>query len=326
MPKTSISEITSLSDQAIERVVRLHSGMATTKDEVEAREWQNRSHSHRKAFAEAEQLWLEMGDAWQSGENDPQVSAAVFSLKPPQSKRQWLAGMAACIALVSLAVQFSGLRDLCFSDYATGIGEHQNITLADGSRVLLNTDTALSIAFDDSSRRITLHRGQAIFSVVKDSARPFEVVTDTAVIKALGTVFEVLEDELGMRVTVEEHAVSVKGINDKNYAEAGRVSAGQQARYSPEHGLTQPVAVEPKQISAWRRGKLIFNNQAMGEVIAELDRYYPGRIVIVDDKLTALKISGVFPMADPAKALDMIADTLSVKITRITPWLTLIRA
>lgn len=326
MSKAPVSEITALSDQAIDWVIRLNSGKAAAEDFAEAKAWQSRSPSHRKAFAEAEQLWLEMGNAMLASA----PPAAGLRKIPAGTRRgrshgrQW-AGLAAGLLLAASAIQFLGFGERWFSDYSTGVGEQKHVILADGSQVALNTYTAFSVAFDAAGRHIALHRGQAVFTVAKDPARPFEVATGTAVVKALGTVFEVWEDSRGTRVTVEEHAVGVKGLDDKDYPESSRVNAGQQARYSPEHGFEAPVAIDPKQMSAWRRGKLIFKNQPLAAVVAELDRYYPGRMVIVNGGLETLRVTGVFPVGDPAAALDMIADILPVNITRITPWLTLLR-
>jgi transmembrane sensor len=325
MSKAPVSEINSLSDQAIDWVIRLHSRRATEQDYALAEEWRGRSPSHRKAFADAEQLWLEMGEALQAADS---LQAA---LEPPAAaertgyKNGRLPALAAAVLLFALGIRLSGSSDRWLSDYYTAVGEQKNVTLSDGSRVLLNTDTALSVDFDKFGRRITLQRGQAVFYVAKDPGRPFEVATDEAVVKALGTVFEVLQERRGTRVTVEEHAVSIKGLHDEDYAESARINAGQQARYSKEQGLEAPEAADPKQISAWQRGKLIFKNQPLAAVVGELDRYYPGRMMIVDGSLKSLRVTGVFPVHDPAAALNTIADILPVKMIRLTPWLTLLK-
>jgi transmembrane sensor len=315
MSRISVSTISALSDQAIDRVIRLHSGRASEADRAEARAWQNRSPSHRKAFAEAEQLWLEMGEA---------MLAKTSFADGSRRGRQW-AGLAAGLLVLASLIQFSGYGERWFSDYYTGVGEQKHVTLADGSQVVMNTDTAFSIAFDDAGRHLTLHRGQAVFTVAKDAARPFEVAAGTAVVKALGTVFEVLVDGRGTRVTVEEHAVGIKGLHEKNYPESGRIHAGQQARYSPEHGLEPPAAIDAGQISAWRRGKLIFKNRPLGEVVTELDRYYSGRMLIVNKSLETLRVTGVFPTNDLEAAIGMISDILPVETLRVTPWLILLR-
>jgi transmembrane sensor len=326
MPKVPVSEITALSDQAIDWVIRLNSGKATKRDRELAEQWQDRSLSHRKAFAEAEQLWLEMGEVLLSAEPVHIQAQAPVTAKPSRYLDKRFRGLAAAVILFALIAPFSGLSDRWFSDYYTGVGEQKTIALADGSQVTLNTDTALSVAFDASGRHLTLKRGQAVFNVAADPGRPFEVATDTAVVKALGTVFEVLKEPQGVRVTVAEHAVGIKGLLDKDYAGTSRVNAGQQALYSRKHGFEAAVTVDPQQNTAWQRGKLIFKDQPLAAVVAELDRYVPGSIAILNDKLRSLHVSGVFPMTDPAATLDMIEQILPVKIIRVTPWLTLLHS
>jgi transmembrane sensor len=319
MRNASVSNISALSDQAIDWVIRLHSGQASELDFAQAEQWRQRSDSHRKAFAEAEQLWREMGEVLLTSEHQQNHSTPV---KTP--KRRWSVGLAAVLALFATFLHVTDFSDRWLSDYYTAAGDQKTVVLADGSHVLLDTDTALTVAFDEMGRHITLQRGQALFTVAKDTSRPFEVTTGTAVVRALGTVFEVEDEHDGTRVAVTEHAVGIKGLHDKDYAPLARIYAGQQAGYSPETGLESPIKVDLQQISAWQRGKLIFKNQPLAQVIAELDRYYPGRMIIMNRKLKELRVTGVFPTNDPNGALKLIADILPVKITLITPWLTLL--
>ncbi|MBD9355585.1 FecR family protein [Methylomonas sp. EbA] len=319
MSNAPVSEITTLSDQAIDWVIRLRAGNAGAQERRAAAEWQNRSPSHRRAFAEAEQLWLDMGEVWSVTELPRPTQAMGRRFSRPVWR-----GLAAAALALALVLPFSGLGDRWFSDYYTAVGEQKTVTLADGSQVLLNTDTALTVAYSDTGRKLTLKHGQALFKVAADRNRPFEVATDTAVVKALGTVFEVLQQDHAARITVQEHAVGVKGLHAPDYPPDARIQEGQQAVYSAANGLQAAVAADPQQSAAWQRGKLVFKNQALADVVAELDRYFPGKIVISDAKLAALRVSGVFPLADRAATLAMLQQILAVKISQITPWLTVL--
>lgn len=317
---SSLSEITALSDQAIEWVILLHSGNTTENDKLKARQWQNRSPSHQKAYREAEQLWQEMGLAIQSPtkKSSPQPS--------PKKLSYWTTGLAATLLIGTLITHFSILTDFWLSDYHTAVGEQKEITLSDGSVVILNTDTALAVDWHSNSRHIKLLRGQAQFTVAHDSARPFEVETENAVVKALGTIFEVLNEEQDTRVTVLEHAVSIKAPQDANYSENSRIEAGQQAHYSRSKGLETVISVNLKQNSAWQRGKFLVKNKALVEVVAELNRYYSGKIVITDEKLLQMRVSGAFPLTDYDTVMAMLEQSLLLKITHITPWITLLQS
>ncbi len=322
MSNAPVSEITTLSDHAIDWVIRLHAGNASEQDRRDALEWQNRSLSHRRAFVEAEQLWLEMGEVLSGADlpiaPEPVISAVGRWNKPVRH------GLAAAVVALALVLPLSGLTDRWFSDYYTGVGEQKTVTLADGSQVLLNTDTALTVSYSQTGRKLTLKHGQALFKVATDRKRPFEVATDAAVVKALGTIFEVRQLDHATRVTVEEHAVGVKGRYDPDYRPDARIQEGQQAVYNAASGLHALEAADPQQNAAWQRGKLVFKNQALADVVAELDRYFPGKIVISDAKLAALRVSGVFPLQDRAATLAMLQQILAVNISHITPWLTVL--
>ncbi len=319
---SSLSQITTLSDQAIEWVILLHSGSATKADKQQAQQWRNRSPSHQAAYQEAEQLWQEMGRVLQARKTESPI-------KPATQKRKMLShvaiGLAATVLISTLITQFSTITDLWLSDYHTSVGEQKNITLSDGSQVMLNTDTALAIDWQSDRRYIKLLHGQAQFTVAHDAKRAFEVETDDAVVKALGTIFEVLAEAQDTRITVVEHAVSIKASQDTDYNKNIRIEAGQQARYSRSKGLETIETVNLKQNSAWQRGKLLVKNQVLVDVIADLNRYYQGKILITDDKLSQLRVSGAFPLNDYDTVMAMLEHSLPLKVGHITPWLTLIQ-
>ncbi|NOU23825.1 MAG: FecR family protein [Methyloglobulus sp.] len=327
-PTQSVSEITALSDQAITWVILLHSGNATEQDRIKAQQWQERSHSHQKAYAEAEQLWLDMGDALllsiPKQTRTQQIPIAGQTRKLLSVR--WLASLAAAVLLLAILNPYLGFSDYWLSDYHTAVGEQKNIVLSDGSRILLDTDTAISVQVGQFHRNIKLFRGQAVFTVTTDPQRPFEVTTDDAVVKALGTVFEVLEDNQGTQVIVEEHTVSIRPLTEGGEEKTVRINEGQQTRYNAKTGFEPITDINIKQNAAWQRGKLIFKNQELSAVIAELNRYYKGHILLTDNKLATLRVTGVFPLNDPQAVLSMIEQTLPLKQTHITPWLTLINS
>lgn len=323
MSQKPISSIQALSDQAIDLVLRLHSGTATDADRLQAAQFQQRSPSHRKAFQEAERLWLDMGHALQQA--DSLSNRNVIPTIANANRFGWIThSLAAAIVLIAVILPFTRYPDDWLSDYHTAIGKQQTVTLADGSQILLNTGTAISVDYQPTGRKIRLRHGQALFTVAADRNRPFEVTAGDAVVKALGTVFEVNTKANGIEITVQEHAVGIKSQDDKAYPPAARIEAGQHANYSADQGLGDITSVDLAQTSGWQRGKLIFKNQPFQSVVAELNRYYPGQIVLVSRHLAALRVTGVFPANDTAAALAMIEHILPVKVRRVTPWLTLL--
>ncbi|MCK9396380.1 MAG: FecR family protein [Methylobacter sp.] len=225
-------------------------------------------------------------------------------------------------AVILVIPQQSHLFDDYLSDYHTETGELREIQLADGSRLLLNTNTAVSVDFKNSIRQITLYHGQASFTVAKDMQRPFEVVSDGLIVRALGTVFEVYNpDSSEISVTVQEHAVAVRAQTtaEQHFASVS-VQEGQQLRYRPGGTLQQPEPVELNQTTAWQQHRLFINDRPLSELIEELDRYRVGRIFLSDEKLKNLRITGIFSLDNPNDVLNSVRKVLALEETRLGPW------
>lgn len=182
------------------------------------------------------------------------------------------------------------------------------MTLDDGSSVALNTASAIAVDYSRERRRIRLLRGEAVFTVARDAARPFVVAAASGEAVARGTVFAVRKDDEAATVTVLESHVGV------SYPAAGRtaveLSPGEALDYS-RRGLGPVRAVDADAATAWRRGKLIFVDRPLGEVIAELNRYHSGRIQIIDGSISSHPVSGVFDTGNPLQALEVIEQTRS---------------
>jgi transmembrane sensor len=181
----------------------------------------------------------------------------------------------------------------------TNVGEQLTVPLADGSVVTLNTNTALDVQYFDAERRITLNRGEAIFSVAHDAARPFRVHAGERVVQAVGTVFNVkLESKDGVRVTVTEGKVKVVDRPAAAQPELF-VSAGESAVLSD--AKAQIRRIESAQIEAsqaWQRGVLIYQGETLDTVIADVSRYTNVRFSIADDSIRNKRVGGVFRAGD----------------------------
>ncbi|WP_341327905.1 FecR family protein [Methylotuvimicrobium sp. KM2] len=312
MSKKPVSKIHALSDRALEWLILLHSGNATEWDRQNAHEWRARSPAHEKAFAEAERLWFDMGEA---------LAGKPLETVKPRFSTAKLSGLAA-LFLLAAVLPFLGLDDYFFSDYRTGVGERRTIVLADGSQVLLNTDTAIALDWNEQERSITLRRGQALFTVAPDPNRPFSVVTEDCTVTALGTVFEVHTERKATRVTVLEHTVKIEPVSSG--VQALRLEEGHQTRFGSAQGFEPVSAADIERIEAWQRGKLIVKDHPLFEVVTELDRYYRGATIVAGGRLPDLRVTGVFPTGDRDGVIAMIEAALPVRATRITPWLTVL--
>ncbi len=319
-----------LSDEAIEWLVLLRSGRVSAAERRRFAEWRARSPRHAEAFADAERLYDLMREAatgeWPAERGRSGRSKSGRSVLALLWRPRVAAGFLAALLVASVLHRLH-LTDPWLSDYHTGTGEQRPIALNDGSTLLLNTDTAVSIRFGATARRVRLLHGQALFTVALDPKRPFEVEAGNVIVQALGTVFEVYEQEGEVAVTVVDHAVAIGLAAEPSKAHArpySRLAAGLHLRYRPDLGFGAARAVDVRAASAWRRRKLIVKDETLEAVLGELDRYRPGMIRIVDPALKARRITGVFPLDDPDGALKALQGALELATTRLTPWLVLV--
>ncbi len=224
-------------------------------------DWMAASPEHSRAYHAAQAV----DDAF--GELQPAPAAA-----PVRWSRRavWMSGAlaASLVALIGVS-QISRPED---RRYQTAMGEREMIALADGSSIALNGGTTLIVDGRDE-RRITLERGQALFSVVHRADRPFRVTAGHAHLVNIGTVFDVIRSEDSTSVGVSEGAVAYEpdGANV-------RIDAGHRLTARDGSSEVQLVAAEPASIGGWQKGRLAFDGAPLSDVAAELERTTGHRI------------------------------------------------
>jgi len=217
---------------------------------------------------------------------------------------------------------FSTQSPIWFADYHTAPGELRKIELSDGSVIMLNTDTTLSFDYTDSQRQITLHQGEAYFDVAADRNRPFIVNTEYGRVRALGTEFDIKSRHDTIEVTVFEHSVK---ISLDNGTVLEQLPEGQQLSFNAEQ-INSASKANLSRTQSWRHQQIIFLNKPLTEVLAELNHYRSGKIIILNDSIKSLMVTGVFATDNTNIALDTIAQSLPVKIRKITEKLVLVSA
>jgi ferric-dicitrate binding protein FerR (iron transport regulator) len=210
--------------------------------------------------------------------------------------------------------------------YLTGHAQELTQSLADGSVLRLDTDSAVTVNFERGLRRVDINRGQAAFTVAHDPARPFRVTAGSAQVVAIGTQFDVyLQGEVTL-VTVVEGRVSVGPSGRGNQPVAGGsnsvdVSAGQQVRVA--HGLVSAVLqVDARRATAWLHRQIVCEHEELSVVAAEFSRYSPAPVVIESPELRTVTVSGVFNVDDTESFVAFLRSLKGVGV-EVTP--TLIR-
>ena len=339
-----LAKLPELMQQAIEWLVLLQSGELSEAETHAFADWLSQDIEHIEAFSKAEDLLNDSVIAAQSPRGITKTPASkpdqnVIPINPAQHRRssasvrgfRWLAiplSLAAAwlFAVLLILPEQLQLLDNIASDYHTSTRELRDIQLADGSHLLLNTNTAVSVDYSDSLRHITLHHGQAQFTVAKDTDRPFEVGAGELAIRALGTIFEVYQpDSAELSIIVKEHAVSARLQNralktqDTQDSQV-EIKEGQRLRYTFAGPLTTPEEINLAQASAWQQRRLFMNNRPLAELISELNRYRIGRIFISDPEINNLRITGAFSLENPDETLAKLSNVLALQETRVGSW------
>ncbi len=210
-------------------------------------------------------------------------------------------------------------------DYRTAFHERRVVTLADGSRIALDSDSEATVRYTKGARNIRLVKGQARFDVAHDVSRPFSVSARDEKIVATGTAFNVDITQPRTLVTLIEGHVVVSGGNSLRSFVSGLVSASPRRRPVALHAGQQlaaapdlaPVvsAADMRAALAWTSGQLIFDNQPLPDVVARVNRYARRPVVIADPRLEQLRISGSFNTGDVAGFLDIVTHYLPVERT-----------
>jgi transmembrane sensor len=192
-------------------------------------------------------------------------------------------------------------------DYATGLRQRADWRLADDSHLFLNADSKISVEYLPAARNLSLARGEAIFEVAKDPARPFHVMAHTVTVTAVGTMFgvDLMNDAVGVRVY--HGVVTVTRTNRQTLT----LRKGDWLTLDPRMG-TQGGHFDPATYQNWRTDWLEADKMPLSYVVAKLNRYTDRPIVIGDDALANAVLTGRFHLSNTDATLKLIAVTLNL--------------
>lgn len=307
--------------QAADWLVRLNDSSTNAADRAACERWLASHPEHARAWARAERLMQMLGGVPAS------LAVPALDRRPVPRRRAALARALSWMAVAPVAwggwrlAEQQGWR----ADYRTATGERGRWALADGSRVHLNTDTAIDVRFDGTQRLIVLQRGEIVIDTAPDvpeQHRAFRVQTRHGLLQALGTTFSVRLHDTHTHVAVTAGAVRIAAQHAPAH-DHPVVPAGSQARFSARH-VDAITAVDVAALS-WTQGLLRADNLPLTDFIDELGRYHRG-LLRVDPALATLRVSGAFPAFDTAASLDMLAATYPLALaTRFQGyWITLV--
>lgn len=311
-------------------------------------QWLRRDPRHRRAFEELGGVWQSL-DELAAAKRDEKVAtfvaeerrlcAASASQPKPERLRRWVPWAMAA----SLVLMFGGLswyqRGNESQTLATAVGQQRSAKLADGSVTYLNTNTILETHFTRSHRVVQLKKGEASFKVAHNPERPFLVHAGDAVVRAVGTEFNVrLRDTRDVEVIVTEGKVEVTprtGTPATTVAATAprpvvparsELVAGQRFE---EAALLQVATMAPEAVSntlAWHDSAIVFDGEPLVKAIAELNRYTDMRLVVADASIYNLRVGGRFRTGDVDGFLEALTRAFPVTIRRTSDRLVYIHA
>lgn len=299
-------------------LVRLKGSERSEVVEEAFRKWLSESRAHARAYARVTDVWDIIPGAAQM---DQKAAAN------PPGRPRWripLAAAACCVLIAVAAVAWLRRAPV----YQTAAGKMEVVTLQDGTRVTLNTDTRLSVDYGERERRVRLERGEAIFEDVADPKRPFVVQAGQDEVRALGTTFQVRIDPKHVAVTLVDGRVAVS----RDTAAAGRGKAVAPTILSPGERLTlrsdgNATLDHPsiKALTAWRRGEAVFDDVSLAYAVDEINRYGGTPVRLGDPGLAQMRVSGVFAVHDPAEFANALAKLHHLHVLRSGKAITITR-
>jgi transmembrane sensor len=209
----------------------------------------------------------------------------------------------------------SPTEEVVTSHFQTGHGQQQSYTLADGSVVHLNTDSDITIRYSQTQRAVSLNRGEAVFAIRHQRARPFQVTARTVQVTDVGTRFDVRLQETATLITVIEGAVEVRpDAASKTKSSGLQVRAGQQVVIDGGGMMRTPTSVDAGRATAWLHRQISFEREPLEQVAAEFSRYALKSIEITTPTLRSLRISGVFTIDDTAAFVAFLRSLEEVQV------------
>ncbi|WP_256081106.1 FecR domain-containing protein [Massilia sp. YIM B04103] len=304
---------------AAQWMARLWSDNASDAERAACAAWRAQKPEHEAAW-QCLQAVNERFDAMPG----PAAHAALKSVSAPSPARRKALQLLGLGIAVGGAYRLAGESEIWAqvgADHASAVGEIRRLPLPDGSTVVLNTGSAVDVAFSAAQRRIVLKAGEILVATAKDAAvphRPFLVQSRHGTVRALGTEFVVRQHRDGASVSVQHGAVEIRA------GQGGllRLEADQQASFSAERiGAPLPAA---EHAAAWSRGVLVAEQMRLQDLLQELGRYRRG-LLRCDPAVAELRASGVFPLRDTDRALRNLALGLPLEIRYLSPyWVTVL--
>ena len=307
-----MSEARRLEALAAQWLVRREEPDWSQRQQDELNAWLDESMAHKAAFWRLEHGWRE--------------ADRIAAVAPPPSRRtsSWMSYLPRLTALAASLLIAAGLgfimlpaRPQPVLAAKTDIGQRRLLELGDGSRIEMNTRSAIRAQVGRDEREVWIDKGEVYFEVFHDSGHPFVVHAGDRRVTVLGTKFSVRRDRDRVIVSVAEGKVRVDDESADAPARQSVITAGDIANArGASMPITQKSGDKVSDQLAWRNGILRFDQQPLGEVIAEFNRYNLSQIAVSDPAVAQMRMGGVFQPGNVDAFLRLLEDAYGLHVSR----------
>lgn len=308
---------TFLLEEASNWLLRLQHASCAPEDREDFERWLTRSPAHARAWGQICRAWDAMGE--RPALPDMAAPPPLPAPPPARAALKSRAGFMALAAGLLLAIALPLLIINTQADFSTGVAERRLVHLADGSTVELAAASAIDADFDAAGRHVRLLSGEAFFDVAHDAARPFTVTAGDVAVKVLGTRFDVRLTSVATTVELLHGAVDLSAGGQSMV-----LAPGETATFSHGAGALSRAAMDPADMAQWRGGRLFVNDVSVASVVEVLRRYHPAWIGVLDDDLARQRVTGLYDLTQPDRALAALVQPFGGRVRQVSPYLRLI--
>ena len=316
---THDEKMLALLEEATDWFLRLRDASGDVATEADFARWLLQSDVHRQAWEKTCRTWAVMGEVAPIHQDRWRQIDDRLSVGKTNRRRNWSLVATALAACLVLAMAGPTLLIWLQADYRTATAETRRITLDDGTVIDMGAGSAISADMAGTTRHVTLLQGEAFFDVAHDEARPFTVDAGGVAVAVIGTAFDV---QLSSEETTVELARGIVGISSRGAASKSfELAPGEMAVVNRATGASGQGLVAVEDIGAWRHGRLFVNDVTIGSVIEQLQRYHPAWIKVPDSTLSSRRVTGLYDITDPDRALKALVEPYGGKVHSVSPYL-----
>jgi transmembrane sensor len=339
-----------IESEASEWLLAMQNRTVSAEQRHQFNTWLRASPEHERVYRAQEIAWGAIGNMRHLlDDSDGLYLGRLHSLHNEQSRAPGSPSTytrhlatAAALLLIFLGATLLAPRLPWFSSqsqFATTTGQMRDLKLEDGTVVTLGGDSQIRVSFGRADRRVVLSRGQAFFAVTRDAARPFYVTAGNTMVRVLGTRFDVHYGPQAVRVAVVEGRVEVSSSPEDRVTDVSReeglsarrrreasvrqmvdhvfLTAGEAAVASSTGQIATADMASIPDLSAWRQGRLVYVNTRLRDVIADINRYYDGKIEVTDPVVGDMQLTAAFRADQINRVLDVLENALPVRAVRV---------